>query len=93
MNKGALALLRAAKAKGYRLQRQIADETGFDEPRVSRLLHGGTPPNRPESARLLELYEIPLGLWDEVVTQEEHAEIKAGLRGAPSDSEPARTGS
>jgi hypothetical protein len=78
-NKGALALLRAAKNRGFWLQKHIAGDTGLDEPRVSRLLSGKIKPNRAEAVSLREKYSIDPALWDVATTEHEAEEVEEGL--------------
>lgn len=80
LNRGAVALLRVAKRRCLRLQRDIAIDLGFDEPRISRLLKGKIKPNRLEAIKLRDDYGIDPALWDQVPTDAESAEWALGLR-------------
>lgn len=80
INRGAVALLRVAKRRCLRLQRDIAIDLGFDEPRISRLLNGKIKPNRLEAVKLRDEYGIDPALWDQEPSDAETAEAMHGLR-------------
>jgi transcriptional regulator with XRE-family HTH domain len=73
--KGLEATRRAMVARDMKTQKVLAERTGIDEAKISRILHAKALPNRKEAVALRDELGVDPGMWDQELPTEPDTEV------------------